>query len=166
MSVHDVAAYIVAKSGSLSAMKLQKLVYYSQAWHLVWDGEPLFDERIEAWANGPVVYEVFDRHRGRYTVDSWSDGDESQLNSSERATIDAVLDAYGHLTARQLSFLTHSEGPWQDARGSLPDTARSNAEITPLALAEFYGALDAAKDATPVEDVDWRSWEPGDEPPF
>ncbi|WP_307850044.1 MULTISPECIES: type II toxin-antitoxin system antitoxin SocA domain-containing protein [unclassified Saccharopolyspora] len=39
----------------MTAMKLQKLVYYSQAWHLVWDERPLFDEPVQAWANGPVV---------------------------------------------------------------------------------------------------------------
>ncbi len=53
--VQDVARYILEKRGRMSAMKLQKLVYYSQGWHLVFDGEPLFAERIEAWANGPVV---------------------------------------------------------------------------------------------------------------
>ena len=54
-NVHDVAAMILNEQGAMTAMKLQKLVYYCQAWHLVWDEECLFPERIEAWANGPVV---------------------------------------------------------------------------------------------------------------
>ncbi len=45
----DVAKYILTKMGKLSTVKLQKLVYYAQAWSLVWDDEPLFNERIEAW---------------------------------------------------------------------------------------------------------------------
>ena len=45
----DVAAYILSKQGDMPAMKLQKLVYYSQAWSLVWDDKPLFRDRIEAW---------------------------------------------------------------------------------------------------------------------
>jgi hypothetical protein len=49
-SAHDFAAYVLAEQGEMTTWKLQKLVYYSQAWHLVWDGEPLFTERIEAWA--------------------------------------------------------------------------------------------------------------------
>ncbi len=48
-NVHDVSAYILKHWGPMTAMKLQKLVYYSQAWGLVWDEEPLFPERIEAW---------------------------------------------------------------------------------------------------------------------
>jgi uncharacterized phage-associated protein len=55
VSVDDVAAYILEQRGPMSAMKLQKLVYYSQAWSLVWEDRPLFREEIQAWASGPVV---------------------------------------------------------------------------------------------------------------
>jgi len=58
-SVHDVAAYILREQGAMSTWKLQKLVYYSLAWHLVWDDEPLFEEPIQAWANGPVVRALY-----------------------------------------------------------------------------------------------------------
>ena len=53
-NVFDTAKYILEKSGKMSTMKLQKLCYYSQAWALVWDDAPLFDEDFQAWANGPV----------------------------------------------------------------------------------------------------------------
>jgi uncharacterized phage-associated protein len=45
-TAYDVAAYILRKKGEMTAMKLEKLVYHSQAWSLVWDEEPLFHERI------------------------------------------------------------------------------------------------------------------------
>ena len=57
--VFDVAKYILEKQGSMTTMKLQKLVYYSQAWSIVWDEKPIFAERIEAWASGPVVRELW-----------------------------------------------------------------------------------------------------------
>ena len=47
-NVFDVAACILKQKGPMTAMKLQKLLYYSQAWSLVWDEKPLFPERIEA----------------------------------------------------------------------------------------------------------------------
>ena len=55
VTVFDVVRFILEQKGSTTAMKLQKLVYYCQAWSLVWDEQPLFKERIEAWVNGPVV---------------------------------------------------------------------------------------------------------------
>jgi uncharacterized phage-associated protein len=158
-TVHDVAAYILAKQGPMSAMKLQKLAYYSQAWHLVWDDEPLFEEGIEAWANGPVVYELFDLHRGRFSVEDWPTGEISNLTESQRESIDAVLDTYGDLDGRKLSHLTHSEDPWIEARAGLPPTARSSNPITFSAMQEYYGSLDTAEEAVPVEDLDWDGWE-------
>ena len=70
-SVHDVAAAILERTGPIDTFKLQKLAYYCQAWHLVWDEEPLFKARIEAWANGPVVRALYDKHRGSYRVSDW-----------------------------------------------------------------------------------------------
>ncbi|MCP4656277.1 MAG: SocA family protein, partial [bacterium] len=93
-NVHDVTAYILQQAGELTAMKLQKLVYYAQAWSLVWDERPLFEERVEAWANGPVVPELYERHRGRFRIASWPDGDPGTLSTQERETVDAVLDFY------------------------------------------------------------------------
>ena len=140
-SAHDVAAYILARRGRMTAMKLQKLVYYSQAWSVVWDERPLFPEKIEAWANGPVVRELYDTHRGSFEVTEWPRGDVRRLTSGERRTIDAVLDFYGDKRAQWLSDLTHREQPWLLARRGLPDGERGNHEITLSSLDEYYGSL-------------------------
>lgn len=71
VSAHDVAAYILHKQGPMTVWKLHKLLYYSQAWHLAWEDEPLFGERIEAWANGPVVPDLYPLHKGLLTVSEW-----------------------------------------------------------------------------------------------
>lgn len=155
--VLDVAAYILEKRGPMTAMKLQKLVYYSQAWHLVWTGAPLFGERIEAWANGPVVPDLYVEHRRRFDLSAGAieRGRPWALEKHETGTIDTVLESYGDLNGRQLSLLTHAEAPWQRARGGLPATARSNAEITPRDMEEYYTAVDASEEATPVGEVEW-----------
>jgi hypothetical protein len=80
------------------------------------------------------------------------------LTADEQKTVDAVLRAYGDLSARELSFLTHGEDPWRDARGDLPDTARSDKIITNVAIAQHYSTLDMARDATDVNDIDWDAW--------
>jgi uncharacterized phage-associated protein len=140
-SAHDVAKYILREQGPMDTWKLQKLVYYTQAWHLVWDGEPLFPEKIEAWANGPVIPDLYQRHRGLYTVSEWPGGKISNLTTSERASIDAVLKHYGRHTGYWLRERTHLEPPWRNARQGVPAGARSNAPITVDALGEYYGSL-------------------------
>ena len=139
-SVHDVAAYILKKQGSMTAMKLQKLVYYCQAWSLVWDEKPLFHARIEAWANGPVVPELYRHHRGQFKVSKW-DGKRSALKKAEKDTIDAVLSFYGPKSSQWLSDLTHSESPWLNAREGVPMGLRGCREIGLAAMAEYYESL-------------------------
>lgn len=139
-NVNDVAAYILKKRGRMTAMKLQKLVYYCQAWSLVWDDKPLFKARIEAWANGPVVPRLYKLHRGQFEVTATT-GDPNALTESERATVDAVLGFYGDKSSQWLSDLTHSERPWIDARRGLPAGAPCVCEIPLASLAEYYGSL-------------------------
>lgn len=141
VSVHDVAAYILAKAGPMTAMKLQKLVYYTQAWSLVWDDRRLFRARIEAWANGPVVPTLYKWHRGLFRVDDWPKGDPEKLDKLARETVDAILKYYGKRSPHWLSELTHREPPWRDARKGLSPGERGSNEITPAAMAEYYGAL-------------------------
>lgn len=140
-SVHDVAAFILKARGPMTAMKLQKLAYYAQAWSLVWDEKALFPERIEAWAAGPVVPDLYACHRGEYMLTEWPKGLPGSLTSAEKATVEAVLGFYGDKTSQWLSDLTHMESPWKDARAGLASGERGNREITPAAMSEYYGGL-------------------------
>jgi uncharacterized phage-associated protein len=156
-SVHDVASYILHKQGSISTWKLQKLAYYAQAWHLVWEERQLFDARIEAWANGPVIPELYKLHRGKYSVSRWPEGSGQRLTKAEKETIDGVLGSYGLLNGRQLSLITHNEGPWQEARNGLAPTERCTRQIKPEALQAYYTWLDANGESTPVSEIDWTA---------
>lgn len=140
-NVNDVAAAILRRQGAMSTWKLQKLVYYCQAWHSVWEERPLFSDRIEAWANGPVVPALYKQHRGAFEVSSWPSGDSRRVTADEASSIDAVLKTYGSRPGHWLSALTHREQPWLKARLGLADGERGDREITPEAMAEYYGGL-------------------------
>lgn len=142
-SVFDTAKYILESIGPMTAMKLQKLCYYSQAWSLVWDEEELFSEDFEAWANGPVVKELYDQHRKMFKVDlrTFSQGDSGNLNDIQKETIDKVLSFYGDKTAQWLSSLTHQEQPWVVARDGFEPMEYCNVVITKASMAEYYSAL-------------------------
>ena len=141
VSVLDVAAYILKKWGPMTTWKLQKLVYYSQAWSLVWDDDALFPEEIRAWANGPVVRELYAKHRGFYRVSTIRGGDAGALTPNQRETVDVVLASYGDKSPQWLSDLTHMEDPWKKAREGMPDTQRGDKIIPKEDLAEYYGSL-------------------------
>jgi len=142
-NVFDVADHILKKKGELTAMKLQKLVYYSQAWHSVWEEEVLFPERIEAWLNGPVCPVLYAEHRGKFKVDkeTFKNKLEGNLTSSQLESIDSVINYYGDKTSQWLSDLTHQEQPWQQARKGLAQNERGTREITVTSMQEFYEGL-------------------------
>ncbi|MDR2781198.1 MAG: DUF4065 domain-containing protein [Holosporaceae bacterium] len=137
-SVFDVSKYILDTiGGRISAMKLQKLCYYSQAWHLVWDGVPLFHEDFLKWDNGPVCRELFDLHKGEFYIDSGiiavSLLSKDGISGMEKLNVEQVLEDYGKYTGVQLSELTHSEEPWLQTE--------KDEVITKEMIKEFYSSL-------------------------
>jgi Uncharacterized phage-associated protein len=149
--VFDVAKYILNKASgeSISTFKLQKLVYYSQAWSLVWDDTPLFKNKIYAWANGPVCRDLYELHKGLFSIaaSDFGYGDPTKLIEPAKATIDLVLQSYAPFNGQQLSNLTHTETPWMDARKGIPIGERGEREITLDSMVEYYSAKYAEQTA-------------------
>jgi uncharacterized phage-associated protein len=125
----------------MSGKKLQKLVYYCQAWSLAWTGEPLFNEPIEAWRDGPVVPILFARHKYSVEVDAIEDADPSAFSEAQLDTIDSVLGFYGDRSANDLIKSSHSEQPWIDARRGLMPWQSGNQVISHASMREFYRSL-------------------------
>ena len=122
-NVFDVAKYVLELCGGarmlpITTWKLQKLIYYAQAWAVVWDDEPLFGEEIQAWANGPVCPDLYRVHRGKLKISDLDVGNSGNLANNERETVEVVFEHYGKKTAQYLSELTH-----QKSRGRMPEVA-------------------------------------------
>jgi len=142
-NVFDVAKYILEQLGEMSTWKLQKLCYYAQAWELAWTGSPLFPEDFQAWRNGPVCRELFDAHKGKFSIKA-SDlpyGNSDLLTAEQKGDIDIVLRDYGSMQPYELREQTHSEDPWINARGGIPDYANCETVIPQPAMAYYYGSL-------------------------
>lgn len=141
-NVLNVARYIIEKCGPMTTMKLQKLTYYCQAWSLAWDGEPLFEEDFQAWANGPVCFELYQHHRGFFRVDTdfLKDKHFADFTQDQIDTIEAVLRDYGDSSAMELSNMTHQERPWKEARIGISDGERSTEVVDKEIMQEFYAS--------------------------
>ncbi len=122
MDIMDAALYLVylsyhVKYGSLTPLKLQKLLYLSQGWSYVWDDRPLFSDKFEAWQYGPVnaeTYNYFKRY-GRSEIPE-KEGRLCQFDSRDsRETLDAIWDQYSRSSAFELVELTHAQEPWRVA---------------------------------------------------
>lgn len=127
----------------ITNLKLQKLLYYAQGWFLALnDGEPLFDEHLEAWVHGPVHPGVYHRFK-RLRWDPIScDIDEPQIPADVADHLREVLDAYGPFSAYQLELMTHREDPWINARDGLAPDEPSQALISHPDMQKFFSSIE------------------------
>lgn len=150
-TIDRAADYIIARlaeaGGGLTVLKLQKLLYYAQAWHLAFRNAPLFRGGFQAWIHGPVNRDIYDRFKGSkmlYSGISERDVTPSFTADSvpfeDRAHIDSVLEVYAAFSGTELEVMTHQEEPWMTARGGLRDTERCEALIDESLMQRYYSA--------------------------
>jgi len=142
--------YILQNFGDMSHLKLQKLLYYVQAYHLAYFKNPLIDDDFEAWVHGPVSRKVFDllkdksllyvdlKYIAERDTQSPTDQVQSFLTKEQLEWVNYVLGEFSTLSGPELEVLTHSEAPWVDARKGFGPADRCNNIIPKSAMAEFY----------------------------
>lgn len=120
----ELSKYVILKmykkGEKINHLKLQKLLYYIEAWHLVYTDEPLINDNFEAWLHGPVVRKVWNFYKTFSVMfdDLPLPNQDMTINLTEEQEqiIDDVLDEYGEKTGYYLECLTHVEDPWIEAR--------------------------------------------------
>lgn len=111
VSVHDVAAFLLARSGShLAVSAIHRMAYYAQGWHLAWAGTPLFDEDIRIRKTGPVVHALFAHSEG-FTETTWPAGNAAAITGTSAKLLEYVFSSYGHMTGIGMGQLAHKEAP-------------------------------------------------------
>jgi uncharacterized phage-associated protein len=112
----DVAKYLLAKADEedelLTHLKLQKLLYYVQGFHLAIRGKCLFPEPILAWAHGPVVREVWNEYRDFENKTIPPPDAVPEIPPKKAALVDEVWRVYGQFTAWRLRQMSHDTAPW------------------------------------------------------
>lgn len=131
----NVADYFIAVSNesgdSITNLKLQKLVYYAQAWYLANFKNALFGEDFQAWVHGPVIPDLYEAFKefGATPIkkDIKLENVEKKFNEETLAYLNEVAKVYMPCGAYQLEMMTHKEDPWVKARGGCaPDEKCTN----------------------------------------
>ncbi len=119
-SCQDVANFFICfanETGSfISNLKLQKLTYYAQAWHLANFGEPIFDEDFQAWVHGPVIYSLWKSYNKYGYLPITEKPDCPEFEAPTKGLLDEVASVYFPLDAYELELMSHKEDPWVNAR--------------------------------------------------
>lgn len=150
LSSQEVADYFLSHKDAcrtpITPLKLQKLMYYAQGYHLAIIGSPLFEDPIEAWDHGPVVQAVYQKYRcyGNSKIPGHQLIDGSNFEESHLTVLNYVADAYGDKGAWTLRNMTHEETPWLNHS---PDGKRGdNSVITHKEMFDFFSTKIPSRD--------------------
>ena len=149
-TIDDVTDYIIysVKSEqtnvSLINMKIQKLLYFIQAWSYGINNLPFFEGEFEAWIHGPINRHIYDRfceNKSLYSEINLADciHKEVELTSDEALFVDFILENYVRFSGAELELLFKEETPWIKTRGQLDRNRQCNETISADLLREYYG---------------------------
>ena len=119
IGAQQVADYFLSDSNDkddsdISNLKLQKLIYYVQAFHLAIYDVPFFDEDFEAWTHGPVCPEIYHKykHHKSSPIPLTADFDPALFSADQLELLDEINAVFGQFSAWKLRNMTHDEPPW------------------------------------------------------
>jgi len=134
------------KRMDLINLKLQKLLYYVQAWSYGIEGKRFLDTTFEAWVHGPVSREIFNRFKDTknlYSSIGFADvldkDAAEKIDEGDRSFVDYVLDNYAGFSGTELEVMTHKEQPWIEARKGYEPLQHCTEEITEASMIKYYG---------------------------
>ena len=119
----------------ITNLKLQKILYFAQAYYLAKFNKPLFNNNIEAWEYGPVVPDVYRKFKKYGSNPIILEEDESSLSEKDKEILKEVWETFGGYSASRLVDIAHAHTPWKDAYDS-EDKIISN-----KSLGEYYRPL-------------------------
>lgn len=142
------ANYILKHYGPMSHLKLQKLLFYCDAYCMAFFGEELLSDKFEAWVHGPVCRKVFNEMKGSsllYSDMSYSpingideDSYFNDLSIDVRDLLNDVLSTLTQWSGIELERATHRELPWIEARRGYGEADKCHVEISKETTRRFY----------------------------
>lgn len=129
---------------SLINLKLQKLLYYIQAWHLGIYKSHFFKGNFQAWAHGPVNIDIYDRFKSSKNLYSFITvrdiiKNDLDIEKDDIAYINWILENYAPFSGVELEHMTHNETPWISARGDTPPLHKCTNVISDDSMISYYG---------------------------
>ncbi len=147
-NIEEIAKYFIYLSNKegrpVTNKKLQKLLYYAQAWYLVKKGKKLYEDDIEAWVHGPTIPHMYRQYKeyGYQPITKENiDMNSIKITSDVKDFLDTIWKLYGNYDADYLELLTHQEDPWILAREGLPSGITSKRIIDTNLMKDFYSKL-------------------------
>lgn len=104
--------YLKEFGENIGEMKLHKLLYFTQRESLIRKWKPMFEEQFLAWRYGPVMVSI----RSAFANNKLNDMPSEEFVNHYKDVFDFVFQNYAPQDAWSLSYLSHVEISWKNAR--------------------------------------------------
>ena len=138
--INRVINYILNRCGDITPLALQKSLYYVQGFYYAFNDKFLFEEDCQAWAHGPVYSEVYFKYK-HYKFDpieSKIEVSDTIFTSSELIIMENVVKHFCCYSGKVLEKFTHSEYPWLETRGEIPELESSTEIIKKEYIGKYF----------------------------
>ncbi|AZQ44102.1 Panacea domain-containing protein [Nonlabens ponticola] len=147
---NNLVDYILVRGGAMSHLKIQKILFYIQAYHLAYFDVPIIEDEFQAWVHGPVSRKIYNSARDlsilhtelKFVLD---EGEldpaiivNDTLTASQMEVVNDVIDELKELSGLQLENMTHSEEPWIYARRGYDAGQRCEVVIPNECIRDYY----------------------------
>jgi len=147
-TAQHVADFLLAladeRGEEVNNLKLQKLLYYAQAWHLGRHGVPLFPEKFQAWSTGPVIPALYWKYKPFSIRHIATHAEPPVFDPAAALLLREVAGEYLAIDEYDLASLTYRESPFQNARGGVDLSEPCEAELSETDMREQFRQLAAA----------------------
>lgn len=120
----------------ITNLKLQKILYFLQAYFLSKEERALFSEDIYAWKHGPVVPQIYGEYKDYGSNPIMKETDTSGIDAEDKMIIQKLWEQFGDYSAHKLVEMTHEHQPWKKAYDGTGQNTIPKEE-----LAEYYAPL-------------------------
>lgn len=143
---YDLADYLICESRErgelLTPLKLQKLMFYADAWHLALYDAEITDERFQAWVHGPVALSQYHRFKDFRWKPIDQDIARPKFDEKLQKHLNEIIDVFGSENAVALEIMSHNETPWIEARGGIASDEPCSNYISKETTKNFYRSLE------------------------
>ena len=111
--IEDVAEYIIYNNKETTNLLLQKLLYYTELFNMVFFDKSLYESQCGRWKYGPVYGRIYYEYKDYESNVIELEELNVNLNDNQKKLIDSIIKSFGCYSGKVLSFFTHHEIPWE-----------------------------------------------------
>lgn len=147
LTIFDIANFFLKivdrDSGStITPLKLQKILYYAQGYHLAYYDKELFPEDFQAWAHGPANEEIYEKYKEfGFNSIPYPEEEIPDIDDEKNDFLNDIWQTFGIYDGKYLEEQTHREKPWIDARKGYAPGAKCQEIISKQSMKDFFKAL-------------------------